>query len=285
MGALRRRPGCASGSASTCRPCTATTASCSGCPTSSSTTRARAPRPSCSSLIALEPDDVHDLVTERDRRVGAVRRRGSASAPRGPCCCRGAGPTGVRPLWQQRQRAAQLLEVASQYASFPIVLETVRECVQDVFDVPGLVELMRRIGSRAVAAGRGRDAARPRRSPAVADVRLRRAVPLRGRLAAGRAARRGPRRSTRPCWPSCSAGARALRCATCSTPTPLSRTEAELQRARARAALPATPRTSPTCSGCSAPLPHQAIVDRCVEGTDAKEVVDAGWSTSRAPGG
>ena len=41
------------------------------------------------------------------------------------------------PLWQQRQRAAQLLEVASQYPSFPIVLETVRECLQDVFDVPG----------------------------------------------------------------------------------------------------------------------------------------------------
>ena len=41
------------------------------------------------------------------------------------------------PLWQQRQRSAQLLEVASQYAAFPIVLETMRECLQDVFDVPG----------------------------------------------------------------------------------------------------------------------------------------------------
>ena len=59
-------------------------------------------------------------------------------------------PDRRQPLWQQRQRAAQLLEVASQYASFPIVLETVRECVQDVFDVPGLVELMRGSRSRAV---------------------------------------------------------------------------------------------------------------------------------------
>ena len=41
------------------------------------------------------------------------------------------------PLWQQRQRSAQLLEVAARYGSFPIVLETVRECLQDVFDVPG----------------------------------------------------------------------------------------------------------------------------------------------------
>lgn len=54
------------------------------------------------------------------------------------------------PLWQQRQRAAQLLQVASEYGSFPIVLEAVRECLQDVFDVPGLTELMGDIESRKV---------------------------------------------------------------------------------------------------------------------------------------
>ncbi|HLK43065.1 MAG TPA: hypothetical protein VKV34_06965, partial [Thermoleophilia bacterium] len=54
------------------------------------------------------------------------------------------------PLWQQRQRASQLLAVASKFASFPIVLETVRECLQDVFDVPGLVELLRDIEARRV---------------------------------------------------------------------------------------------------------------------------------------
>lgn len=54
------------------------------------------------------------------------------------------------PLWQQRQRAAQLLEVASEYGSFPIVLEAVRECLQDVFDVPGLVELMGDLEARKV---------------------------------------------------------------------------------------------------------------------------------------
>ncbi|MER5429122.1 ATP-dependent helicase [Streptomyces sp. NPDC002588] len=54
------------------------------------------------------------------------------------------------PLWQQRQRAAQLLEVASEFGSFPIVLEAVRECLQDVFDVPGLVELMGDLESRKV---------------------------------------------------------------------------------------------------------------------------------------
>ena len=54
------------------------------------------------------------------------------------------------PLWQQRQRAAHLLSVASKYASFPIVLETVRECLQDVFDLPGLIELLGDIEARRV---------------------------------------------------------------------------------------------------------------------------------------
>ncbi|GAB2807387.1 hypothetical protein GCM10022221_00770 [Actinocorallia aurea] len=52
------------------------------------------------------------------------------------------------PLWQQRQRAAQLLAVAAKYETFPIILETVRECLQDVFDVPGLVALMKDIAAR-----------------------------------------------------------------------------------------------------------------------------------------
>ena len=54
------------------------------------------------------------------------------------------------PLWQQRQRAAQLLEVARKYPDFPIVLETVRECLQDVYDVPTLVQLMAGIAQRRV---------------------------------------------------------------------------------------------------------------------------------------
>ncbi|MEE1751702.1 ATP-dependent helicase [Streptomyces sp. SP18CS02] len=54
------------------------------------------------------------------------------------------------PLWQQRQRASQLLQVASEFGSFPIVLEAVRECLQDVFDVPGLRELMGDLEARRV---------------------------------------------------------------------------------------------------------------------------------------
>ncbi len=46
------------------------------------------------------------------------------------------------PLWQQRQRAADLLAVAAKYPTFPILLETSRECLQDVFDVPALREVL-----------------------------------------------------------------------------------------------------------------------------------------------
>ncbi len=59
-------------------------------------------------------------------------------------------PTRRTPLWQQRQRSAQLLSVASQYGSFPVVLETMREVLQDVFDVPGLTQLMRDVEARRV---------------------------------------------------------------------------------------------------------------------------------------
>ena len=51
------------------------------------------------------------------------------------------------PLWQQRKRAADLLSVASRYASFPILLETYRECVRDVFDLPAATSVLRKIAS------------------------------------------------------------------------------------------------------------------------------------------
>ncbi|HRE01597.1 MAG TPA: DEAD/DEAH box helicase, partial [Ilumatobacteraceae bacterium] len=54
------------------------------------------------------------------------------------------------PLWQQRQRSADLLAVAAKYPSFPILLETSRECLQDVFDVPALREVLSQLRSRAI---------------------------------------------------------------------------------------------------------------------------------------
>ncbi len=54
------------------------------------------------------------------------------------------------PLWMQRQRSADLLEVASQYPAFPILLETTRECLRDVFDLPALREVLNDISMRRV---------------------------------------------------------------------------------------------------------------------------------------
>ena len=100
-------------------------------------------------LIVLDPDEVSRLVTDEIGGSALFASRFRECAARALLLPR-RRPDRRQPLWQQRQRSAQLLEVASRYPDFPIVLETVRECVQDVFDVPGLTEIMRAIGSRQV---------------------------------------------------------------------------------------------------------------------------------------
>ena len=57
---------------------------------------------------------------------------------------------GRTPLWQQRKRAYDLLQVAARFGSFPMILEAYRECLRDVFDVPALVQTLERIRSRAI---------------------------------------------------------------------------------------------------------------------------------------
>src|SRR5437762_10117554 len=54
------------------------------------------------------------------------------------------------PLWQQRKRAADLLAVASRYGSFPVLLETYRECLRDFFDMPALVSTLTDLRSRKI---------------------------------------------------------------------------------------------------------------------------------------
>jgi ATP-dependent helicase Lhr and Lhr-like helicase len=100
-------------------------------------------------LLMLEPDDVDPVVTEQIGGSALFAARFRECAGRALLLPR-RRPGQRQPLWQQRQRSAQLLEVASRYPDFPIVLETVRECLQDVFDVPGLVQLMRQVVSRQV---------------------------------------------------------------------------------------------------------------------------------------
>ncbi|MFB6888788.1 DEAD/DEAH box helicase [Kitasatospora sp. NPDC056327] len=97
----------------------------------------------------FDPQEIEQLVTDQVGGSALFASRFRECAGRALLLPR-RSPGKRTPLWQQRRRAAQLLEVAAEYGSFPIVLEAVRECLQDVFDVPGLVELMGDLESRAV---------------------------------------------------------------------------------------------------------------------------------------
>jgi ATP-dependent helicase Lhr and Lhr-like helicase len=99
--------------------------------------------------ILFDPDEVEDLV------VGQVGGSALFASRFRECAARALllprrRPGQRTPLWQQRQRSAGLLQVASRYGSFPVVLETMRECLQDVFDLPGLEELMAQVAARQI---------------------------------------------------------------------------------------------------------------------------------------
>jgi ATP-dependent Lhr-like helicase len=100
-------------------------------------------------IALIDPDDIGDLVTQEVGASALFASRFRECASRALLLPR-RQPGRRTPLWQQRQRSAQLLEVASQYPAFPIVLETVRECLRDVFDVPALTALLRDIAARKV---------------------------------------------------------------------------------------------------------------------------------------
>ncbi|MGH8960616.1 MAG: ATP-dependent helicase [Jatrophihabitantaceae bacterium] len=100
-------------------------------------------------LAAFEPDEIEALVTAEIGGSALFASRFRECAARSLLLPR-RDPRRRTPLWQQRQRANQLLQVASEYGEFPVVLEAMRECLQDVFDVPGLVGLMRELAGRTV---------------------------------------------------------------------------------------------------------------------------------------
>ncbi|GEB49944.1 DEAD/DEAH box helicase [Streptomyces cacaoi] len=99
--------------------------------------------------VLFDKGEVEQLVTDQVGGSALFAARFRECASRALLLPR-RSPGKRTPLWQQRQRAAQLLQVASEFGSFPIILEAVRECLQDVFDVPGLTELMGDVESRRV---------------------------------------------------------------------------------------------------------------------------------------
>jgi ATP-dependent Lhr-like helicase len=105
--------------------------------------------PPTGEVVVFDPDEVEELVTQEIGGSALFAARFRECAARALLLPR-RDPGRRSPLWQQRQRAASLLEVAARYPSFPIVLEAVRECLQDVYDLPALVALTRDLESRRV---------------------------------------------------------------------------------------------------------------------------------------
>lgn len=101
------------------------------------------------SLFIFDADEISDIVSEQVGGSALFASRFRECAARALLLPR-RNPGKRAPLWQQRQRAEQLLDVARKYPSFPIILETVRECLQDVYDLPSLSAMMRELGHRRV---------------------------------------------------------------------------------------------------------------------------------------
>ncbi|GGJ77383.1 DEAD/DEAH box helicase [Pilimelia anulata] len=98
-------------------------------------------------LVTFDPDEIEAVVHETVGGSAMFAARFRECAARSLLLPR-RDPRRRQPLWQLRQRSAQLLEVARDFPEFPVTLEAARECLQDSFDVPELVALMRRLGGR-----------------------------------------------------------------------------------------------------------------------------------------
>ncbi|MEO7294909.1 MAG: DEAD/DEAH box helicase [Candidatus Limnocylindria bacterium] len=101
------------------------------------------------SALLLEPDEIEELLMAELGGSALFAARFRENAARALLLPR-RRPGQRTPLWMQRQKSADLLTVASRYGSFPIILETYREVLRDVFDMPALVELLGSIRARRI---------------------------------------------------------------------------------------------------------------------------------------
>ena len=106
-------------------------------------------RPPEAAELLPEPDEIEDLVVRELSSTSLFASRFREAAGRALLLPR-RKPGQRTPLWMQRKRAHDLLQVARRYPSFPLVLEAYRECLRDVFDLPGLVDLARRVSRREI---------------------------------------------------------------------------------------------------------------------------------------
>jgi ATP-dependent helicase Lhr and Lhr-like helicase len=109
-----------------------------------------ADEPPGADLVLIDPDELEDIVVNELGTSALFGARFRENASRALLIPR-AYPGKRTPLWQQRLKSQSLLEVARRYAQFPIVLETYRECLRDVLDLPGLTELLRALHRREIS--------------------------------------------------------------------------------------------------------------------------------------
>ncbi len=100
-------------------------------------------------LFVFDPDELEQIVTDEVGGSALFASRFRECAARALLMPR-MNPNRRSPLWQQRQRSAALLEVAKRHPTFPIILETLREVLQDVYDLPALLRIARGIGERRI---------------------------------------------------------------------------------------------------------------------------------------
>ncbi len=100
-------------------------------------------------LLLPDPDEAHALVVRQLGATALFASKFRENAARSLLLPK-RRPGQRAPLWQQRKRSADLLAVASRYGSFPVLLETYRECLRDFFDMPALVSTLADIRSRKI---------------------------------------------------------------------------------------------------------------------------------------
>jgi ATP-dependent Lhr-like helicase len=109
-----------------------------------------ADEPPPADLVLIEPDEIEDLVVSELSGSALFGARFRENASRSLLIPR-AYPGKRTPLWQQRLKSQSLLEVARDFPRFPVILETYRECLQDVLDLPSLADLLRQLHSRQIS--------------------------------------------------------------------------------------------------------------------------------------
>ena len=99
--------------------------------------------------LIFDPAEIDDIVVGQLPNTSMFAARFRECAGRALLLPR-RRPDQRTPLWQQRQRAADLLGVAARYPTFPLLLEATRECVNDVFDLPALRQVLGDLRTRRV---------------------------------------------------------------------------------------------------------------------------------------